>query len=343
VPGRPMTIMHSGLVTSVGLSAPSACAAIRAAITNHTETRFMSNGEWLLGAQVPLEQPWRGRAKLVRMLAMAVQECLAPFDAPRPRTLPLLLCVAEQARPGRLDGLDTLLLGELEHAVGIEFHPELSGTIPKGRVGVAIALGRARQLMYEHNVSYVLVAAADSLLVGPTLTEFEAEGRLLTPQNSDGFVPGEAAGAVMLARTPGSAVHLDCVGIGYGVEPSATNPDVPLRADGLTLAIKQSLADAGCAMRDLDFRITDNSGEQYYFKEAALALSRTLRQRKEEFDIWHPAECIGEVGAAIGVATLAVALAASRKAYALGPNMLCHLGSDIGQRAAAILRYTEPA
>jgi len=338
-----MTIMHSGLVTSVGLSAPSACAAIRAGVTNHTETRFMSNGEWLLGAQVLLEQPWRGRAKLVRMLAMAVQECLAPFDAPPPRALPLLLCVAEQARPGRLDGLDTLLLGELEDAGGIEFHPELSGTIPKGRVGVAVALGRARQLMYEHTVSHVLVAAADSLLVGPTLTGFEAEGRLLTLQNSDGFVPGEAAGAVMLARFPGSGPHLDCLGLGFGVERSATNPDVPLRGDGLTHAIKQSLADAGCTKYDLDFRITDNSGEQYYFKEAALALSRSLRQRKEEFDIWHPADCIGETGAAIGVAALAVALAASRKAYAVGPNVLCHLGSDLGERAAAVLRYREPA
>ena len=343
MPGRPMTIMHSGLVTSVGLSAPSACAAIRAGVTNHTETRFMSNGEWLLGAQVLLEQPWRGRAKLVRMLAMAVQECLAPFDAPPPRALPLLLCVAEQARPGRLDGLDTLLLGELEDAGGIEFHPELSGTIPKGRVGVAVALGRARQLMYEHTVSHVLVAAADSLLVGPTLTGFEAEGRLLTLQNSDGFVPGEAAGAVMLARFPGSGPHLDCLGLGFGVERSATNPDVPLRGDGLTHAIKQSLADAGCTKYDLDFRITDNSGEQYYFKEAALALSRSLRQRKEEFDIWHPADCIGETGAAISVAALAVALAASRKAYAVGPNVLCHLGSDLGERAAAVLRYREPA
>ena len=35
------------------------------------------------------------------------------------------------------------------------------------------------------------------------------------------------------------------------------------------------------AMHDFDYRITDLSGEQYYFKEAALALSRTLRQSKE--------------------------------------------------------------
>jgi 3-oxoacyl-[acyl-carrier-protein] synthase-1 len=36
---------------------------------------------------------------------------------------------------------------------------------------------------------------------------------------------------------------------------------------------------------------------------------------------------------------LAVALAASRKGYGDGPNILCHLGNDAGQRAAALLSY----
>lgn len=61
--------------------------------------------------------------------------------------------------------------------------------------------------------------------------------------------------------------------------------------------------------------------------------------RKEFFHIWHPADCIGEVGAAIGPAMLVVTLAASRKAYGDGPNILCHLGNDAGQRAAALLSY----
>jgi 3-oxoacyl-[acyl-carrier-protein] synthase-1 len=340
VPGEAITILHSGLVTSVGLSAPSACAAIRAAITNHTETRFMSNGEWLVGAQVPLDHAWRGRAKLARMLAMAVEECLAPYGTPAAATLPVLLCVAEAARPGRLDGLDTLLLGELSRACRLEFHPTLSATIAKGRVGVAVALQYARQILSQREMPHVLVVAADSLLVGATLSQFEEEGRLLTPHNSDGFVAGEAAGAILLTRKPVAGPHLDCLGLGFGIEPSATDPEIPLRADGLTQAIKESLADAGCAMHDLDFRITDNSGEQYYFKEAALAFSRTLRQPKEEFDIWHPADCIGETGSAIGIVTLAVALAASHKGYALGDDILWHLGSDIGERAAAVLRYS---
>jgi 3-oxoacyl-[acyl-carrier-protein] synthase-1 len=92
-------------------------------------------------------------------------------------------------------------------------------------------------------------------------------------------------------------------------------------------------------MHELDFRIADLSGEQYYFKEAALALSRTLRARKDTFDIWHPAECIGETGAVAGLVAFAVASAACRKGYAPGPNILCHAANDAGQRVAVIVRF----
>ncbi len=92
-------------------------------------------------------------------------------------------------------------------------------------------------------------------------------------------------------------------------------------------------------MHDLDYRITDISGEQYYFKEAALALSRTLRQRKEEFDIWHPAECIGEAGAAAGVAILARRRRRLPQGLCAGPSILAHMAQRRGQRAAAVLHF----
>ena len=92
-------------------------------------------------------------------------------------------------------------------------------------------------------------------------------------------------------------------------------------------------------MHELDFRNTDISGEQYYFKEASLALSRTLRQPKAEFDLWHPAEAIGESGAAVGLAVLIDSHAACQKGYAPGPGILTHFANDTGERAAAVLRY----
>ena len=38
---RPIAIASIGLVTSVGLNAPATCAAIRAGISNASETRFI--------------------------------------------------------------------------------------------------------------------------------------------------------------------------------------------------------------------------------------------------------------------------------------------------------------
>ncbi|ENB5890801.1 TPA: hypothetical protein ACVGI1_005892, partial [Pseudomonas aeruginosa] len=49
-----LSIVASGMVSAVGLSAPASCAAIRCALDNFQETRFIDQGgEWLLAASVP--------------------------------------------------------------------------------------------------------------------------------------------------------------------------------------------------------------------------------------------------------------------------------------------------
>jgi 3-oxoacyl-[acyl-carrier-protein] synthase I len=338
---QPIAIQGIGLVTSVGLSAPAACAAIRAKVSNPTETRFIGrDGEWIMGHEVPLEQPWRGCAKLARMAAMAIAECLDQVPRDTWPGIPLILCVAERERPGRLNGLDDQLLPEIEQQLGLQF-ADSSAIIPQGRVSALIALREARKLIYEGKTPQVLVAAADSLLTWPTLSVYERAQRLLTAQSSNGFMPGEAAGAALIAR-PKDPGGLQCIGIGFGTEKAHIDSGEPLRADGLAAAIRGALTEAGCEPHHLDYRIADISGEQYYFKEAALALSRVLRQRKEAFDIWHPAECIGESGAVAGIAILAVAAAACRKAYAAGPNILVHCANDGVRRSAAVMRFGAP-
>ncbi|MBS0511231.1 MAG: hypothetical protein JSR42_08615 [Proteobacteria bacterium] len=335
---QPIAILSTGLVTSVGLSAPATCAALRAKISNPTETRFMgSDGEWIMAHQVPLEKTWRGRTKLCKMATMAIAECLEGVACEEWGNLPLLLCVAEKERPGRFDGLDDLLFLEIQEELGTRFAPE-SAIITHGRVSVAIALAQARKLIADGNHPLVLIAAADSLLTWPTLRVYERERRLLTLRNSNGFMAGEGAGALLVGQPTGQG-ELHCSGVGFAIEKAHIDSGEPLRADGLSEAIKKALAEAGCALHDLDYRITDISGEHYYFKEAALALSRVLRQRKEEFDLWHPAESIGEMGVAAGVAALAVARAAGYKAYAPGPGVLAHLANDAGQRAAVVLNF----
>ncbi len=328
------------MVTGVGLNVPASCAAIRAGITSFNETRFMFDGEWLIGSEVPLDQPWRGREKLIQMATQAIGECLAATKGISTENVPLVLCLAERDRPGGVIGLDETLLQDIQKRLGKTFHRD-SVVIANGRYGGVDGVRLGWQLLLQGR-PYCVVAGTDSYLVGPTLAAYHKIGRLLTKDNSDGFIPGEAAAAVLLGPDADGPTpeQLRCLGIGRGMEKATVDSELPLRADGLTSAIKETLANAGLTMGDLDFRITDNNGEQYGFKEAVLALLRTLRNRKEVFYIWHPADCVGEIGAAIVPCCLAVILAASRKNYCPGHRILGHFGNDRGERAAMVLEYT---
>lgn len=333
----PLAIQRASLVTSVGLSGPAACAAIRAKVTNPTETRFMGNeGNWIMAHQVELERGWSGRTRLAKLAAMAIDEALADLPRGEWPSTPVLLCMAEPGRPGRLSGLEEQLLPDVLQELDATF-ARGSAIVAHGRVSVAVAMAQARTLI-EAGAPRVLIVAVDSLVQSATLAHYQRQGRLLTPSNSNGFIPGEGAGALVVGKPDGTPALL-CTGFGMAMETASLDSGEPLRGDGLSAAIKAALGEAGREMHDMDFRITDLSGEQYYFKEAALALARVLRRRKEEFETWHPAECIGEAGALAGAAVLAVADMACRKGYTLGHEILAHMSNDAGQRAAMTLKF----
>lgn len=339
---RPIAIRRAGLVTSVGLSAAASSAAIRAKLTHPSPTRVTdSRGDWIVAHQVAFDTTCRGLDRLTHLAARVVEECM--IDEPRVQwaEIPLLLCVAEPQRPGRIEGLDDRLFVDLQQRLNASFAPE-SAVVAHGRVAAAVALAQAHRLIHEHRHPQVVIAAVDSLIGWATLSRYDRDERLLAPFNSNGFMPGEAAGAVLVSAASKMA-QMQCWGVGFGMEPAHVESGLPLRGDGLTSAIKEALRQAGREMHQINYRVTDLSGEQYYFKEAALALLHTLRQRTESFDLWHPAECIGEVGAAAGIATLVVATVASQKGYGPGPDVLAHWANDEGQRAAAVLHWQAQA
>lgn len=331
----PLGLLAIGLVSPVGLDTASTCAAFRAKVTNPTQTRFIdSAGEPIMAHKVPLANGMIGDTRLVAMAAAAVAQIALP-SVPTEH-LPLLLCVAEPDRPGRSPSLDQELLKKLEHALGHNFSPR-SRVIAGGRVAVAVAIEMASSFVYEHAVPAVLIVAVDSLVSWTTINTYEQRGRVLTSDNSDGFSPGEGAGA-LLVGLPDEHTAMVCVGAGFAVEPAHVESEEPLRADGLSSAMKAALSGAACDMGDIDLRITDLSGEQYYFREATLGLARVLRRTKENLDLWHPAECTGESGAAAGAFIVALADAAFRKGYAPGPRIMAHMSADSGARAALIMQ-----
>jgi 3-oxoacyl-[acyl-carrier-protein] synthase-1 len=268
------------------------------------------------------------------MAVMAVEECLAPRSPIDWSRLPVLLCTAETERPGRVLGIDDKLSNSIANEVGVRFGPD-SALICQGRTSIAVALMRSRDLIYRTNVDGVLVIATDSLVTRRTLTHFEQNGRLLTASNSNGFIAGEGACAFLIGRPTGKR-ELVCTGIGFGIETAPIDSGEPLRADGLTAAHKMALAESGRRMDDVDYRITDLTGEHYYFKEANFAHIRLLRTPKENSELWHPGECTGAAGAALAGVCLAVAHTAVQKGYAPGDTALLHFSDDGGQRASLV-------
>jgi 3-oxoacyl-[acyl-carrier-protein] synthase I len=324
------------MMTGVGLTAEASCAAIRCAIDNFQETRFIaSGGDWIIGSEVPLEEPWRGIPKLARLLAGPLRECLDLIPDVPPESIPVLLCVAEEDRPGRLDGLGNPLFFEACELLGARFHDK-SRVIAQGRVGGAVGLHHASRMIHEKGFHYVIVAGVDSYLTAGTLRAYDERGRLLRPTNSNGFIPGEAGGA-LLVSSPDAGSPLLCLGFGFAMEKATIESEEPLRADGMVAALQQALTAAGLTMAQIGYRLADIAGEQYAFKEADLAVSRILRDRHEFQDLWHPADCIGETGAAAVPGMLAVALTAARKGYAADDPVLAHCGNDDGRRAAIVL------
>jgi 3-oxoacyl-[acyl-carrier-protein] synthase-1 len=324
------------MVSGVGLTAAESCAAIRCGINNFQETRFIGgNGDWLIGSTVELEEAWLGIVKLAKMTARAIVECCGESAKALGR-IPVLLCISEPERPGRLEALGRVMLEAIERELGSRLHPH-SRVIEQGRVGGAVALVQARRMLIEGRHQRVIVAGVDSFLAGPTLVAYAAEDRLLTRDYSNGFIPGEAAGAALLATWNESiSSPLLIRGLGFAREPATFGSGKPLRADGLVQAVRAALDEAGVALKDCDHRIADMNGEQYRFREAALALTRLLRDRKVLFSLWHTADCIGEVGAATLSAMLAVLFTGARKDYLPGPIFLGHLGNDDDKRAAFI-------
>ena len=164
----------------------------------------------------------------------------------------------------------------------------------------------------------------DSFLQQAVVDAYNAKRRVLTPGNPNGFIPGEAGCAVLLAPAGDhSRDELEILGTGIAEEAASIQSDKPTRAEGLTESVRTALSAAGLAMHDTFYRITDLNGEQYKFKEAAFVEGRLMQKKLVElYDLWHPNEYLGDVGRTIVPCVLGVAFHAGQKGYAPGPRAL---------------------
>jgi 3-oxoacyl-[acyl-carrier-protein] synthase-1 len=337
-----MDIVATGMVCSVGLTAASACAAIRAKVAGFDDLPYVDNqGEVIVGAAVPgLDPELTRRGRLVELLAMALEDCLESGLVKPAGRIPLLVGLAELGRPGGGGAWANRIIRDVEARLEIRFDPARSETIAKGHTSGFEALRRARELIAQPAVAACLVCGVDSYVNTSSLLWLDQHSRLKTLENSDGVIPGEAAACVLVVRPeaePRNGCVARVVGLGFGHEEAPVMTEEPLLGLGLAAAGRAALADAGLTMNEVDLRFSDVGGESYGFREQSLMLSRLLKEHRECTPLWHNAESIGETGAASGVGQLVVVQQAFRKRYAPGARVLCATSTDTGERGAAVL------
>ena len=337
----PVYIAAAGMACPVGLSWPSACAAMRAGISRKQSSLYLDNqGREIvasyLGEQLPADVLWQER--WLTLLALALRDALQVRDQRTLVGMPLFVALPFS---GSGEAYHSAWVAQaLSDKLGLQLVASQVQVVAEGAAGGYVALQQG--CLSVRRGRPCVVAAADSLLSAQRLLPLSEQDRLLVEGNSDGFIPGEAAAALLLGDDSRQALaHVR--GIGFATEPSRIDNEVPLRADGILAAAQAAVAAAALSPHDLDFRLSDAAGESFFFKEQSLLVTRLLRERKPEFPLWLPAESLGETGAAAGLCSLLWAMAAWQRGYAPGPRALACAGNQQGARAAVVLESPRSA
>jgi 3-oxoacyl-[acyl-carrier-protein] synthase-1 len=362
--GEPIVLTGIGALTAVGAGIRQTAASVRADLAGFTqdEAYFPDPPEVLVEEPQPLrcaraldvESGDEAAVTLAeRVLALAigavrdlVQE--AHMARRELEEAAIVLCLpAARKNAAPLDG--ARLAAELARRLSLRPR-QTSIAIADGGVSTMRAITWARACIAAGDAPRVLVVAADSFLPIEVLDALDGAERLRSERNVDGLIPGEA-GAALLLETEGTArvrrvapiAAVDAVG--WGREPNPIGAAANPTGAGLCQAIRQVAAESPGA--PFTWALSDMNGESQCSYEWGLARSR-LGALIVEPELWHPADTMGDVGAAAGAILCSLAAVAFMRGYAperpdlTSARALVLCSADNGDRASCILRSLCP-
>ncbi|SEL81251.1 3-oxoacyl-[acyl-carrier-protein] synthase-1 [Variovorax sp. YR750] len=341
-----------GACTPIGRNAWASAAAARAGICGFAEHPFMidSAGESMRVARAPwigadVDVPRRCAMLLLPAIEEAVRPLVALGDAVHCR-LGLALALPPP-RAGHPFGLRDALLADITQANRALFGA--SRVFEVGHAGGHLALDAAMRGCAGASIDACVVCGVDSYLAPETLEWIDASEQLHgggVLNNPWGFIPGEAAGAVLVVsqefmERTGMASLATLAEPGLGLETRLIkSPDVCI-GDGLTQAFRHALQSLGPG--DMVHNvICDMNGETYRADEYGFTVLRTKEHFRNATDFVAPADCWGDVGAAGMPLHVVLAAISHLKHYGRGPVSMVWASSESGERGAVLVRGIDP-
>lgn len=346
-------ILAVGMTTPVGLSAQATAAAVRAGVSRIREStvhlsawdgqrmglvderHLHSLAPAVLKAAPGLSDRHR---RMLRLSTLAFRELLVAWKPPTP--LPLLLALPEPPAQGP-DPVGPDFLSHLALQAGVGFDMGRSRLFRQGRAGGLWALDAAMELLASGRADAVYAGGVDTYLDLGLLSRLDAERRLLSEGRAEGFLPGEGA-TFLLLTTPRLAQSLGLeplahlLGTGTGSEPGHLYSDQPHLGQGLTGCLHALFAALPRQLPPVETVYAGMTGERLWGREWGIAYLRNRERIQEQHRIEHPAEYLGDPGAALGPLMVGLAALALRKGYRRGP-CLVWCGSDRDARGAALV------
>jgi 3-oxoacyl-[acyl-carrier-protein] synthase-1 len=210
----------------------------------------------------------------------------------------------------------------------------------EGQTGMFTALSEAKRLLQQGLCRFCLLIGVESYLTKASLQWLDNTWRLKSARNVDGFIPGECAVALLLekqqqADTRRQPVLARVGAVRSALEKQTLGGERLSTGQGLTDAIRDAL---GSPARQAPFwTACDLNGESYRAHEWGLCLARLGELLAPQRALWHPSDCIGDVGAASGGLYVAMTCRAFARGYAPAERALLWASADEGTRSACVV------
>lgn len=330
-------IIGMGMVTAVGLNAAQTAASVRAGTVRFAESsihdkRFQPFVMSILPDDVfPPLSPELAKVtgltsrqiRMLRLAAPALREAVA--GVPGLKKIPLYLGGAEPLAD-RPAPIGEPFLRQL--AIQAEVDIDLAGSrvFADGRAAGLVALKAAMEALASGRAESVLVGGVDSFLDLYLLGTLDMENRILAPGVMDGFIPGEGAAFLLLTRQGNPVAPLKpelgvVSPVFLGFEQGHLYSEQPYRGDGLAGAFT-GLVSSGSVTVPIRELYTAMNGENHWAKELGVAFMRNSGHFDPSYGAHHPADCIGDTGAASGIILTILAAIGISKGYRFSPAVI---------------------
>jgi 3-oxoacyl-[acyl-carrier-protein] synthase-1 len=343
--GFPLAITGLGMVSAVGWDVVGSCAAIRAGINRFKEVdTFGARARHEEGEPQPVVAspvlPGRDPDWAVRLLTLALEDLIRNARLKRKdlSRIRLVVSLPEPTLSPVHAALHKTLLPRLVARTGL---PSSASVVSHGgNAGMLRCVQDALTAVAQPRWEACIVAGVDSHLFSEELARLDRAGRLKSERNRDGFIPGECATAVLLERHSdavkrGVAPIASVVSAGTALEKSPLGSGEQSTGEGLATAIRTACA-AGLP-QGASWVACDLNSESYRFREWGVVRVRLAQELNGLRRLWHPADCLGDVGASTGGVLMAVASRSFQRGYAPAERALLWAGNDDGQRTALVL------